>query len=156
MVEMILETTARELQTGKIAGALGVITGLPSMTWAALQGDWIPAYAGSATGIAGVLFFLYKQGEDRRIKMMADAMAAMTLELSGQRDELKAARREAEAADEMAIEERRKLRVEIEELRVHNARLMAGMRRVENHVENIAANPAVTNTPDPDVAKEVS
>lgn len=144
---LMTETGAREVNSGAIAGILGVVTGLPSMTWAAMQGDWLPAYAGSATGIGGVLYCIWKQGEDRRIRMMADTLVVMTGEIGGLRAELKAVREAAEDADKKAVEERMKLRTKIEDLTIQNSRLQAGVKRVEN----IVTNP--TPTPDPDVAK---
>lgn len=141
------ESGAREANSGVIAGIIGVVTGLPSMTWAALQGDWLPAYAGSATGIGCAIYSIWQQGENRRIRTMADSMAAMAAEIAGLRDELKAARRAAEAADQKAIEERTALRIENGKLREQLARNTAAV----NRVSDIVANPTIT--PDPDAAK---
>lgn len=139
-----MDTAAREANPGAIAAVVGAITGLPSMAWAAMQGDWLPAYAGSATGIGCAIYSIWQQGENRRIRMQAEAMSAMTLEIAGLRGDLKEARDAADLADQKAIEERRKLRVEIEELKVQNARLATMTRRVET----IVSSP--TSTPDPD------
>lgn len=146
---IMTEVAAKEVQPGTIGLIIGAITGLPSMTWSAIQGDFLPAYAGSATGIAGFLFWVYKQPEDRKNRMLSDSLAALTLEFARVREELATARELAEHADEKSIDERRKLRVQIEELMVQNARLTAGVKRVENIVNS----PPPTLTPDPDTAK---
>ena len=82
--------------------------------------------------------------------MQAEAMAAMAQEIGGLRTELKDARKAAEVADQQAIEERRKLRLENEDLRVQIFQIKSGVKRVEN----IVANP--TSTPDPDATKGVA
>jgi regulator of replication initiation timing len=141
---LMSDTGSREVNSGAVAGIIGVVTGLPSMTWAAMQGDWLPAYAGSATGLGGVIYCIWKQGEDRRIKVMAEGMASMAAEIAGLRSELKAVRDAAEDADAKAIEDRTSLRIENGKLREQLSRNTAAV----NRVENIVANPTVT--PDPD------
>jgi regulator of replication initiation timing len=144
---LMSDTGAREVNSGAVAGIFGLVTGLPSMTWAAMNGDWLPAYAGSATGIGGVIYCIWKQGEDRRLKMMAEAVTAMTMEIGGLRAELKVVREAAEGAEKKAIEDRTALRIENGNLREQLSRNTAAV----NRVESIVTNPATT--PDPDAAK---
>lgn len=150
------EIASKEVQPGTIGLIIGAITGLPSMTWSAIQGDFFPAYAGSATGIAGFLFWVYKQPEDRKNKMLSDSLASLTLEFARVREELKDARMAAEQSEAKAIEDRTALRIDNENLRVQLAAMGQSVSRVGavvKRVENIVTSP--TATPDPDTAKGV-
>lgn len=136
MVWEIMETASREVQPGTIGLAVSAITGPPTILWAAITGDFFPVFSGACMGVAGLGWWIYTQPENRAAKELANLAA-----------ELVKMRHDRELADAKAIEERGKLRIENEELRVQLARLMFEVKKVGNAV----ANPPLP-TPEPDRA----
>lgn len=129
-----MQTGAREVQPGTIGLAVSAITGPPTLLWAAITGDFFPVFSGACMGMAGLGWWIYTRPEERASKQLAEM--AVTLEKM---------RHDREFADAKAIEERTDLRVEVENLRVQNAKLMFEVKKVGNAV----ANPPLS-TPEPD------
>lgn len=135
MVWEIMETASREVQPGTIGLAVSAITGPPTILWAAITGDFFPVFSGACMGMAGLGWWIYTRPEERAAKQLAEMAAT-----------LEKMRHDRELADAKAIEERGKLRVENEELKVQLARLMFEVKKVGHAV---ADRPT---TPDPDKA----